>query len=83
MPPDPALPDIQETMSYDPRDTREKPGTNPNKGMMTQPYMVAVLITLVVLLVIAIAFVLLRRSSSTAPRTAPATTSGSASPSPQ
>ena len=70
-------------MSYDPRDTRETPGTNPNRGMKTQPYMVAILIAIVVLLVTALAFILLHRGSSIAPHAAPATTSGSSSPSPQ
>ena len=63
-------------MNLDPRDTVEKPGTNPNRGMRTQPYMLIVIITVVVLLIIALVFVFARRSAGSPDAPATRSTTG-------
>ena len=63
-------------MNLNPRDTVEKPGTNPNRGMRTQPYMLIVIITLVVLLILVLVFIFARRSAGTHDATPTRSTTG-------
>ena len=52
-------------MNVDPRDTVDHAGTNPNRGMRTQPYMISILVALVLLLVVLLLFVFHHRGAST------------------
>ena len=54
-------------MNMDPRDTLDKPGTDPNQGMRTRPYMISIITALVLLLVLIILFVLHHRSAGSSP----------------
>ena len=63
-------------MNVDPRDTVDTPATDPNRGMRTQPYMLIVAITLVVLLIVALVFVIARRSTGSFNAAPPHATTG-------
>ncbi len=60
-------------MTYDPRKTVDHPGTDPDKGMKTRPYLKLLLVALIALLVIAL--VIARVGSKSGPPVKPATTS--------
>lgn len=66
-------------MTFDPRKTVDHPGTDPDKGMKTRPYLQLVLAAMVILLVAA--FLFARLGSRSGPPTKPTPTS-SGTPSP-
>ena len=60
-------------MSVDPSDTSNAPGTNPNRGMNTRPYLVALLVA-IILLGLALFFVRSASHAAPSPKTGTTTT---------
>ncbi len=61
-------------MSVDPSDTSNAPGTNPNRGMNTRPYLVALLVAIIILLGLALFFVRSASHAAPSPKTGTTTT---------
>ncbi len=70
-------------MSIDPRDTVEKAGTNPNRGMNTKSYMMILAVAAVAIIVILLVAILGSHSKGRPGPTTPPTSSGQNSPTPQ
>ena len=74
---------ISPRMSYDPRDTRNIAGTNPNLGMNAKNYIVIIAVAVVVLLGVVLFFALGAHSANSAGKPAPAPATAPTGPSPQ